>query len=412
MREAATPENEAQRLQALFDYHVLDTDPEQAFDQLTALASQICETPIALVSLIDETRQWFKSHHGLDATETPRRVAFCSHAILQDQIFEIPDSTQDERFSDNPLVISEPKVIFYAGAPLQTPDGHNLGTLCVIDHHPNHLSEKQKNALRIIANQVVTQLELRKNIRVKDQIHTELMDLLNLVGKKNAELNQFSSRAAHDLKAPLARIKSMVEFCLEDLNHGKTEQVIENCHFIKQSCTDLDSLIQDIVDLTRAELTSKGSEKINFRKIIAQSLGEVEKLAEDLNVHINYKIDVNKDFFSQAIRIQQIIYNLASNGVKYSNPEQASKYVKILIEDTESGVIIKIKDNGLGIPEKYQEKIYDAFERFHPRVASGNGLGTLIVKKHVQALQGHINFISSDSGTEFKIELPTYDAAS
>jgi diguanylate cyclase (GGDEF)-like protein len=162
MIEPPTPNNEANRLRDLERYDVLDTAPEANFDRITRIASTIIGTPIALISLIDENRQWFKSRVGLDATETPREVAFCAHAINGENTFVINDAFEDERFSDNPLVTGDPKVRFYAGALLTSPNGTNLGTLCVIDHEPRSLSAKQSRALEDLADLVVRELELRK----------------------------------------------------------------------------------------------------------------------------------------------------------------------------------------------------------------------------------------------------------
>jgi GAF domain-containing protein len=159
---APIPPNEARRLKVLWQYEVLDTVPEEIFDDLTELAARICEAPIAMISLVDEKRQWFKAKLGTTLTETSRDVSFCAHAILQPDLFIIPDATKDERFSSNPAVISDPKIRFYAGAPLVTPDGYALGTLCVIDKVPRLLRPDQKQALRILARHVVTQLELRR----------------------------------------------------------------------------------------------------------------------------------------------------------------------------------------------------------------------------------------------------------
>lgn len=157
------PKNEAKRIKVLWEYDILDTVPEEVFDELTALAGLICGAPISLISLVDENRQWFKSKVGLDLKETSRNVSLCAHAIMQDDLFIIPDATLDERFKDFPLVTDYPKIRFYAGAPLVTPDGHALGTLCVLDKVPRQLDENQKQALRVLARHVMVQLELRRH---------------------------------------------------------------------------------------------------------------------------------------------------------------------------------------------------------------------------------------------------------
>jgi two-component system, cell cycle sensor histidine kinase and response regulator CckA len=166
---AANPDNEKKRLNVLWQYEVLDTVPEALFDDLTELAAGICEAPIALISLVDEKRQWFKSRFGTTVTETSRDISFCAHAIQQNDLFIIPDATKDDRFARNPLVTSDPKIRFYAGAPLISPDGYALGTLCVIDKVPRDLRPQQKQALRILARHIVSQLEQRRrSLEIRD----------------------------------------------------------------------------------------------------------------------------------------------------------------------------------------------------------------------------------------------------
>ncbi len=191
-----TVENERKRLNVLWQYEVLDTVPEELFDDLTELAARICEAPIALISLVDEDRQWFKSKVGTTLSETSRDVSFCAYAIKHAGLFIVPDASKDERFAQNPLVKSDPKIRFYAGAPLITPDGYALGTLCVLDTVPRELRPDQQQALAILARHVVSQLELRRRSRellaVRNQNQRSETELANLRAQLAAARRQLT----------------------------------------------------------------------------------------------------------------------------------------------------------------------------------------------------------------------------
>jgi GAF domain-containing protein len=190
------PANEAERLRTLRSYKILDTKPEERFDELTRLAALICGVPISLISLIDTDRQWFKSRFGLDVQETPRAQAFCTHAIMQPEMFVVPDASQDERFAQNPLVTGDLHIRFYAGAPLAARDGHLLGTLCVIDREPHTLTEAQMEALKIVGRLVIANFELRN----------DLQELKEALAARDAAEGP-SSGSARDLEEIISRLQ-------------------------------------------------------------------------------------------------------------------------------------------------------------------------------------------------------------
>ncbi len=215
---APLPPNEAERLEALRGYDILDTGHENAYDDIVRLATYICGAPIGMVSLIDEHRQWFKAVVGIEATETPRAPSICAHAILQDDLFVVPDTLEDHRFEDNEFVTGEPRIRFYAGAPLKTPNGHNLGTLCVIDQVPRKLTDAQNQALQALGRQVSSLLELRRysselreRIEVQKRLERCLEEQLTLAQNLNLELErgQQALSQANQSLAALARTDAL-----------------------------------------------------------------------------------------------------------------------------------------------------------------------------------------------------------
>ena len=166
---AASPSTstaEATRVAALDRYAILDSEPEEAFDDLVILAAQVCETPMAMLSLLDDHRQWFKAKVGVQIRETPKDISICAHAIQGKDLFIVNDTQEDPRFRENPLVVGEPRIRFYAGEPLVNEEGYALGTLCVVDREPRVLDEEQKNALKALGRLALRQMELRKNLQL------------------------------------------------------------------------------------------------------------------------------------------------------------------------------------------------------------------------------------------------------
>ncbi|MEH2053069.1 GAF domain-containing protein [Nostoc sp.] len=239
--KAPLPDNEAERIETLLEYKILDTPSEAAFDDLTRLASYICQTPIALISLIDTNRQWFKSRVGMDALETHRDLAFCAHAILQPDILVVPDARNDERFATNSLVISDPNIRFYAGVPLTNPEGYALGTLCVIDYVPRELNPEQLEALRTLGRHVIKQLELRRNLAS-----------LVLVTKKGKQAQRVRQQFFKKIAAGFALASAMVVL-IGVVSYQNTRVSTNNRSIIKKTYKKINSLEKLLSQIKDAE---------------------------------------------------------------------------------------------------------------------------------------------------------------
>ena len=225
MKIAGLPDNEQDRLEALRSYDILDSLPEKEYNDITLLASEICNTPISLISFIDDKRQWFKSNRGLDVQETPKDFAFCSHAILNpSEVLIVPDSRKDERFAGNPLVEGDPYVIFYASVPLVNKDGFPLGSLCVIDNNSRTLTDTQLNALKILSEQVVNILELRR-------ANKTLTTLKKFIEERNMELQKVADMINKQALPLLKKVNADLAMPEEKAGCDKTNasQLLHTC---------------------------------------------------------------------------------------------------------------------------------------------------------------------------------------
>ena len=384
------PKNEQQRLEALKSFNVLDTLEEKEYDAITRIAAYICNTPMALVSLVDEGRQWFKSHHGIDATETPRELAFCAHAInTPNSLLLVNDASKDERFSDNPLVTGGPSVQFYAGAPLNTKEGESIGTLCVIDTKPRaEFTERQQASLKDLADQVMAQLELRRQ-NIKEKIINEELRI------KNNQLKQLSYRMAHDMKTPLLGISSVVGFIKEDYTEFfKDTEIPKYLGIIDNRVEYMESLITGIINynsITNAEINL---ENFNISKEIENVLNK-QSYSESVSLQLencDHNIEHSLNSFDQIFR------DLISNSIKFTNKSDIE--IKVSFSENENAYSFTYEDNGPGIPEKYWKKVFLLFEKLNTEGATDTGIGLTTIKELIEKLGGKITIGKRDDDKE------------
>jgi len=397
MEAAPLPDNEDERLAELLSYDVLDTEAEQLFDDLTTLASQICDTPIALISLIDPDRQWFKSRVGLDAEETSREIAFCSHAILQDDVFEIPNASLDPRFHDNPLVTGAPDIRFYAGAPLVSPSGHAIGTLCTIDRKPRKLTESQKTSLQTLSKSVVAHLELKRKNRELERTSQFRSDFLSYV--------------SHEIRTPLNAINTFSRLLEGEAQKLKLpESFTTPLSHVTQSGERLLEIVNSVLDIKQIEA---GKMRVMPRAVSTHDffthLFSLTKIrAEDGGIIFTSTIDssVPDTLFFDDTKFGQVALNLLSNAIKFTS---RGKSVSAQVKYKNDKLIFNVIDQGIGISEEDQKRLFTPFERMeNAHQISGTGLGLNISKRLIELMDGTIKVSSKvNEGTRISVTLPS-----
>ncbi len=391
------PDNEYERQKAVEKYMLLDTLSEEKYDDITRLASYICDSPISLITLLDKERNFLKSHHGIPFNESPRAISFCGHAINSNSdITIVEDARKDERFHDNPLV-AEHNAIFYAGAPLVDASGFKLGTLCVYDVKPRKLTKNQIDALLSMSKQVVHLFEQR----YQNHLLKKAQDSLQ---QRNENLKSFAGIVSHDLKSPLANIISLTQL-LEDDNQGNLNDESKlYIEYLKSSSNTLKDYIDGLLEFYKSDEISKSNkETISFDALISELklIIDPENTIELINTSSINCITANKS------AVLQVLVNLATNAIKYNSKEKVT--IEIDLKQDENFHFITVKDNGDGIDKAHMDTIFDLFsvaslaDKYGKR---GTGIGLATVKKIVQNLGGEINVSSqSNVGTSFKFSI-------
>lgn len=397
------PDNELQRLAALKRYNILDTLPDNAFDDATKLVSYICGVPIAHISFIDESRQWFKSEIGVGVSEVPREISFCQYTILDTKMVEIPDTHVNERFKDDPNVTGGFNVRFYAGVPITTPDGYNIGTLCAIDHVSKELNDNQRNALSIVAKHVMAQLELgTKNIQLATQ--------KKIAEKAVLARDSFLANMSHEIRTPLNAIVGFTDL-LAQTELDETQQ--DYIGSVQIAGENLLLIVNDILDLSKIESgnLSIESEAFNLKKTLKHVYNLLKvKVQKEVEFNLFLDAEIPDMVVGDQGRLNQILVNLIGNSLKFTNEGEVVVSVK-KIDETEDNHTFKIavKDTGIGIPNDKIEAIFERFtqgEESTTRTFGGTGLGLNIVKQLVELQNGEIHVKSTPNrGSEFYVIL-------
>ncbi|MBL0737594.1 response regulator [Flavobacterium sp. GN10] len=395
------PENELQRLAALKRYNILDTLPDDAFDDATRLVSYICGVPIAHISFIDEDRQWFKSEIGIGVSEVPREITFCNYTILDTEIVEINDTHVNERFKDDPNVTGGFNVRFYAGVPLTTPDGYNIGTLCAIDHEVKELNENQRNALSIIAKHVIAQLELGTK-------NNQLYAQRKIAERAILARDSFLANMSHEIRTPLNAIVGFTDLLAQTELDETQRDYIESVQIAGER---LLLIVNDILDLSKIEsgnLTIE-SNPFNLKKTLKHIYNLLKvKVKSDVDFNLFLDAEMPDMVVGDQGRLSQILVNLIGNALKFTTEGEVIVSVK-KIEETEDSYSLKfsVKDTGIGIPKDKLETIFERFtqgEESTTRTFGGTGLGLNIVKQLVELQKGEVHVKSTlNRGSEFYV---------
>ncbi len=394
--------DEQLRLRVLKDYQILDSEAEQAYDDITYLASAICRTPISLVSFIDRDRQWFKSHRGSSLQQTSLDTSICAYVARDRQPMIVPDTMNDPRFRDLELMRGPPFIRFYAGVPLISPEGIGLGALCVMDIEPRFMTSEQMKTLTVLARQVVALLELRKS---KSQFNDQRAKLVHKT--KLASLGEMAASIAHEINNPLTIINGNVGLLRRIFSHipeghlPKANQYLES---IEKTVHRIDKIIRGLKALSRDGFSDLYETVDLTTSIInANSLNGEKFIYHGIEIRQNLPA-AGAPIECRPVQIEQIIINLMSNSFDAVR-DLPQKWVDITVFDNRDFWVIRITDSGPGIAENMQERIMQPFfttKEMH----QGTGLGLSISKAIAEEHGGRLELDSIAKNTCFVLTLP------
>lgn len=401
MSSPPIPANDVARVAALRALGILDTPPEPNYDDLTRLAAQICQVPIALISLVDADRQWFKARVGLDPAETPRELSFCAHAIAEPQtdVFVVPDASADPRFAANALVTGAPHIRFYAGTPLVTHDGWALGTLCVIDRVPRQLTPDQLHALTTLRRHILDALELRRIIARQNTVIADLDETRRHldVARRTAEeatraKAEFLATMNHEIRTPMNAVIGMTTL-LRDTPLSPEQR--DSVDVIQSSGEHLLTVINDILDFSKITSGKLTLESVPFSlpACVAAAVRLLVARATEKKVAIRSTLapGTPETIVGDVTRLRQILVNLLSNAVKFTDRGAITVDVSARAQpDGSSELTFRVSDTGIGIPAARLPHLFQRFEQADSsttRTFGGSGLG-LVISRHLAELQG------------------------
>ncbi|WP_233194512.1 ATP-binding protein [Aquimarina sp. I32.4] len=388
MTPIATPINENFRLKALKSLEILDTQSQKEFDEITALAAYICDTDIALISLVDNDRQWFKSKQGLTICETARKNSLCSYVVLHpERPLIITDIRKDERFNSSPSFLEGRPIIFYAGFALVNKDGFALGSLCIMDSTPKKLSQQQMESLNALAKQVIILFELNKK-------NKDLQAIQNKLKEHNESLREFARVISHDLKMPLANIITSTDLLKLKLDDKLDKESVEYFNYIKTSSFSMSNYINDVLDHYESESLVQNKPEEFYLNHLLNKIVDVLSVKPDFTIYFPEEdpiVECNK------LALKQIFFNLIGNSIKYNDKDQI--IISIETSEDDNFYYFRVIDNGMGIPSDKLNSIFDLFTIANTTDRNGNkgnGIGLSTVKKLVNNLGGYINVSSQE----------------
>ncbi len=388
--KAPIPANEVERLRALQNLEVLDTLPEEAIDRITRLAARIIDVPIALVSLVDRDRQWFKSKVGLDAPETARDLAFCAHAIMGDDVMVVPDAAADSRFADNPLVTGSPHIRFYAGAPLIISDGIRLGTLCAIDIKPRPLSVEDQIALRDLAAIVVDEFQLRMQLKNEVTMTRELREQQVKLEHANEALDQFAHLASHDLRAPLKKIINLIDMALFDSDDEDNPLL----GLARNSAESLETMVSGYRALARLQRTERATVRVSEL---------VERANEFTGDGATPEVTNDDTVLCDPTLMVQVFVNLIENARTHGSDGHVS-----FASTTENQVTRIRAENKVAEVFPVDQSVFAPFRRLNTD-SDGSGLGLAIVERVARIHGGSARATCEDGQFCIEVEIPHSD---